>query len=59
MSSMTAEIRDTIDDYRASNKAQRMLISSDAIRRLFFAERIWKGINRIDTEEERIKGEME
>lgn len=59
MSSMTAETRDIIDNYRASNKAQRMLISSDAMRRLFIAERIWKAINRIDMEEERIKGEME
>ena len=59
MNGISYEIRDRIDDYRAANETQRLLISADTMQRLFIAERIWKGISRVDMVEERIKGGME
>ena len=59
MNGMSSEIRDRIDDYRAANETQRLIIGADAMRQLFIAERIWKGINNVDMVEERVKGGME
>ena len=59
MTTVTTDIQDAIDNYRAMNMYQRLLGSADAMRQLFIAERIWKGIKRIDMEEERFKGGME
>ena len=56
----TSEIRDVLDEYRAGGGARRMEMSVHAIQRLFIAERIWRGINKVDMAEERIyKGEMD
>lgn len=59
MNGMSSEIRGRIDDYRAANGMQRLLIGADAMRQLFIAERIWRGINKVDMVEERVKGGME
>jgi len=56
MKSLSADIRDAIDNYRYANETQRMLIARDAMQQLFIAERVWKKIKAIDEVEERIKG---
>ena len=56
----TSEIRDALDEYRAGSGARRAEMSIHAIQRLFIAERIWRGINKVDMTEERIyKGEID
>jgi len=59
MTGISNDIRDTIDNYRAANEVHRLIIGGDAIRQLFFAERVWKGICKVDEAEERIRGGME
>ena len=59
MSGISDEIRDTIDNYRVANETHRLLIGADAIRQLFYAERVWKGICKVDAAEERSSGGME
>lgn len=59
MTGVTDEIRDVLDNYHNSNDVHRLLISADAMQQLFIAERIWRGINKIDATEERIRGYME
>ena len=59
METLTGEVRETVDAYRCATETQRMLISRDAMQRLFIAERVWKMIKSIDEVEHRIKGGME
>ena len=60
MNATTSEIRDALDEYRAGSGARRIEMSTHAIQRLFIAERIWRGINKVDMTEERIyKGEID
>lgn len=59
MTGISDDIRDTIDNYRSANETHRLIIGADAIRQLFYAERVWKGICKADEAEERIKGGME
>ena len=59
MNGISSEIRDIVDSYRGAGEPLRLLIAADAMQRLFIAERIWKGISKVDAAEERIKGDME
>lgn len=59
METLTGEVREMVDAYRCANEAQRILISRDAMQRLFVAERVWKQIKSIDEVEQRIRGGME
>ena len=59
MNPISNEIRDPIDEYRTATGARRVEMSIHAIQRLFIAERIWKGINKVDLVEERINGDMD
>lgn len=59
MKSLSAEIRDAIDNYRCANEMQRMLMARDVMQQLFIAERVWKHIKTIDEMEERIELSME
>lgn len=53
MNTAAKEIRDKLDAFRAVNTLTRALYVNDAIRQLFIAERIWRGVNKIEREEER------
>ena len=55
MNTAAKAIRDTLDNFRAANTLTRALYVNDAIRQLFIAERTWRGINKIEREEERRK----
>lgn len=60
MDTLSSEIRDVIDTYKRANSIERLMISGDTVRQLFIAERIWKQINKIDVEYERLeKGDVE
>lgn len=59
MIGISDDIRDKVDDYRVANGTHRLLLGADAIRQLFYAERVWRGICKVDAEEERIRGGME